>query len=150
MKTLCIVPCGSKKIWTKNPGAGPTKARDVYIGSFSRKCQEYAKKFYPDSWCILSAKYGFLLPDELISGPYNVSFNNPKTGPIGMEKLLVQVKRKRMHLFDPIVVVGGKNYVNMAKQVFKSAKIDTPLQGCRGMGYMMKRLNTSINKNIRI
>lgn len=29
MKTLCIVACGKRKIWDKNPIAGPTKAECV-------------------------------------------------------------------------------------------------------------------------
>jgi hypothetical protein len=47
MKTLCIVPCGKTKIWDKNPNAGPTKAEYVYVGSFAKKCREYATTFYP-------------------------------------------------------------------------------------------------------
>jgi len=47
MKTLYIVACGKLKIWDKNPNAGPTKAEYVYIGSFAKKCVEYAKRFYP-------------------------------------------------------------------------------------------------------
>ncbi|BDC36061.1 hypothetical protein MTLP_07430 [Candidatus Methanoliparum sp. LAM-1] len=30
MKTLCIVPCGNRKIWDKNLNAGLTKAEYVY------------------------------------------------------------------------------------------------------------------------
>ena len=56
MKTLCIIPCGSKKIWDKYPDLGPQKARDVYIGPFAKKCREYAETFYGESFCILSAK----------------------------------------------------------------------------------------------
>ncbi|HNS79734.1 MAG TPA: hypothetical protein PKM17_13890, partial [Syntrophorhabdus sp.] len=52
METLCIVPCGKRKIWDKNPNAGFVKAKDVYIGHFSIKCKEYAEKFYANSWCI--------------------------------------------------------------------------------------------------
>jgi hypothetical protein len=58
---LCIASCGKEKIWNKNPHAGPTKAQDVYIGSYAKRCAAYAKEFYPSSWCILSAKHGFLL-----------------------------------------------------------------------------------------
>ena len=88
MKTLCIVPCGNRKIWDKNPKAGPTKAECVYIGPFAKKCREYAMRFYPSSWYILSAKYGFLFPDELVTGPYNESFNDRKTNPITTKELL--------------------------------------------------------------
>jgi len=78
MKTLCIVPCGNRKIWDKNPNAGPTKVEHVYIGPFAKKCREYAMRFYPSSWCILSAKYGFLFPNDIVPIPYNVSFNEPR------------------------------------------------------------------------
>jgi len=62
MRTLCVIPCGKTKIWDKKPDAGSTNARDVYIGPFAKKCREYAEKFYSTSWCILSAKHGFLFP----------------------------------------------------------------------------------------
>jgi len=50
MKVLCIIPCGNRKIWDKNPNTGPTRAKDVYIGPFAKKCKDYAEKFYPSSW----------------------------------------------------------------------------------------------------
>ena len=60
-----------RKIWDINPFAGPTKAKYVYVGPFAKKCKEYAQKFYPSSWCTLSAKYGFLFPNDIVPGPYN-------------------------------------------------------------------------------
>ena len=63
MKRLCIVPCGSKKIWKKNPKAGATEAKNVYVGSFAKKCIEYAKKFHAGHYRILSAKYGLMQPN---------------------------------------------------------------------------------------
>lgn len=41
---LCIVPCGTKKIWDENPNAGPTLAKDVYIGPFAKKVQRIRSK----------------------------------------------------------------------------------------------------------
>ena len=144
MKNLCIVPCGSKKIWRKNPKAGPTKARNVYIGPFAKKCQEYAEKFYPSSWYILSAKYGFLLPDDIIPGPYNVSFNDRKTNPINLKDLVKQSKKKKIDEYKRIVVLGGKNYAEIAKQIFIGKTVLNPLSGCKGIGYMMGKLNDAI------
>ena len=144
MKNLCIVPCGSKKIWSKNPKLGPTKARNVYIGPFAKKCREYAEKFYPSSWCILSAKYGFLLPDDVTPGPYNVSFNDRKTNPISLKNLSKQTEQKKIDKYKNVVVLGGKNYVEIAKQVFIGKTVLKPLSGCKGIGYMMKKLNDAI------
>ena len=109
MKVLCIISCGNRKIWDKNPNAGLTRARDVYIGPFAKKCKEYAEKFYPSSWCILSAKYGFLFPDDIVPGPYNVTFNDKRTNPISVEELSKQVKEKGLDRYEKILVVGGKN-----------------------------------------
>lgn len=148
MRTLCIISCGKRKVWDKNPNAGPNKARYVYIGSFATKCREYAEKFYPFSWCILSAKYGFLFPDNIVHGPYNASFKNKRTNPVSIEELIHQVIRKRLDAFDRIVVLGGKDYVNVIKEVFKKKNIHTPLDDCQGIGYMMRKLNDSIKRGI--
>jgi hypothetical protein len=149
MKPLCIIPCGSKKIWDINPNAGPTKAKDVYIGPFAKKCQQYAETFYSDSWCILSAKHGFLFPDDKVPGPYNVTFNKKATNPIGNEELIKQFQKKGMGQYKKVVVLGGKKYAEMANAVFANSEISTPLKGCKGMGYMMGKMNDAIKiKNL--
>jgi hypothetical protein len=148
MQTLCIIPCGNKKIWNIYPNAGPTGARDVYIGIFAKKCRQYAEKFHPSAWCILSAKYGFLMPDDIVPGPYNVSFNDKKTNHITVDELLNQIAQRKLNTYQKIVVLGGKNYVEIASKVFPSKKIFTPLSDCRGIGYMMGRLTKAIIKGI--
>jgi hypothetical protein len=148
MKTFCIVPCGNRKIWDKNPKAGPTKAEYVYIGPFAKKCREYAMKFYPSSWCILSAKYGFLFPNDIVPGPYNVSFNDRKTNPITTKELSAQVREKGLDNYGRIVILGGKTYVEMANEVFSSKGILTPLSNCKGIGYMMGKLNDTIKRGV--
>lgn len=143
---LCIVPCGILKIWDKNPNAGPTKARDVYIGAFAKKCIEYAEKFYPNSYVILSAKYGFLFPDELIPESYNVTFNDPKTNPISVNELKKQAKQKKLMKYDEIVVVAGSKYVRIVEKVFTGKKITTPLKGLGGMGPMISAMRWAIKE----
>jgi hypothetical protein len=150
MKTICIVPCGNKKIWDKNPKAGPTKAIEVYIGPFAKKCREYAEKFHAGSWCILSAKYGFLFPTNIIPGPYDVSFNKPTKETIKIEELKKQASKNKMKGYDKVVILGGKNYVNIIKQVFPDKKLHTPLSGCKGIGYMMGILNEAILNDKRL
>ena len=144
MSILCIIPCGSKKIWDKQPDAGPTEAQHVYIGPFAKKCKEYALRFYPSSWCILSAKYGFLLPVDIVPGPYNVSFNNMSTKPITVQELFQQSTKKGLDQYDTILVLGGKNYTGIASKVFRHKEITAPLAGCKGIGYMMGRLKNAI------
>lgn len=137
MKTFCIIPCGSKKIWSKYPCTGPTKAKNVYIGPFAKTCKEYAENFYPDSWCILSAKYGFLFPDDIVPESYNVSFNDKGTNPISLKELKEQLEEKGIRDFDCFVVLGGKNYVKKISDLLPDRDIHNPLEGCKGIGYMI-------------
>nr|WP_303883946.1 hypothetical protein [Acetomicrobium mobile] len=66
----------------------------------------------------MSPKYGFLFPDEITEGPYNVSFNDKKTNPISVEALIEQAQEKGLSNFNAIIVLGGRNYVNMVKKPF--------------------------------
>ncbi len=148
MNTLCIVPCGNRKIWSKNPETGPTKARDVYIGPFAKKCREYAETFYPDCWCILSAKYGFIFPEDIIPENYNVTFLKPKTCPITIAELRNQATQKGLLSYPKIVVLGGRNYSQIVEKTFPGVILSVPLTGCKGIGYMMGRLKTAIEKGV--
>jgi hypothetical protein len=150
MKTLCIIPCGKKKIWDKNPNAGKVKAKDVYIGNFSIKCKIYAEKFYANSWCILSAKYGFIFPEDQIPGPYNVSFNNRKTNPIMIDDLILQIEQKGLKDYEKVIVLGGKSYTKMVNDSFKGKIIHNPLSIYKGLGYMMQHLNESIKNGCEL
>lgn len=148
MKTLCIVPCGKEKIWEKHPDAGPTPAKDVYIGVFVRKCHQYAQTFYPESYCILSAKYGFLWPDEIIPETYDVTFKIPTTHPISLQELTKIAVEKGLYDYDEIVVIAGGEYVKKVMQVFPEKNIRLPLKGCRGLGNIMGRLKRAIIDNV--
>lgn len=117
MKTLMVVPCGRSKIWRKNPRAGPTRARDAYAGAPFKVNREYAEAF-SDKWVILSAKYGFIEPGFIIPEDYNVTFNDPTTNPISMEKLKEQVK-DRLDKFNRVVALGSSIYANMVSEAFE-------------------------------
>jgi hypothetical protein len=150
MKTLCVVPCGARKIWDDDPQTGPTMAAYVYIGSFSKKCQEYARRFYSGRWCILSAKYGFIGPAEIIPGPYNVSFNDQESKPITASALKKQAQERGLGVFDEVVVLGGKNYVVMIEEVFKGKRVRAPLKGAKGIGYIMGRMKKALDRGEEI
>ena len=144
MKTLCIVPCGIKKIWDRNPNAGPTKARHAYIGPFAKKCREYADRFYTSSYCILSAKHGFLFPDDIVPGPYNASFKKKETNPLAIDDLLAQSKAKGLDKHENIVALGGQDYTNIVRAVFSNKEIYAPLEKCGRIGNMMGKMKKAI------
>ena len=149
MSKLCIVPCGSRKIWEKNSKAGPTQAKAVYIGSYAKKCIEYAEKFYSGHYRILSAKYGLMRPDFIISQDYNVTFNNPSGHVVSMERLAEQVYEEGLKKkYKEVVVLGGREYVSRISIAFNGCVIHTPLATCKGMGYMMQKINKSILRGL--
>ena len=150
MKDLCIVTCGKKKIWDINPNTGPKEAKEVYIGPLSKKAKEYAEKYHPKSWMILSAKYGFIYPDEIIPKNYDVCFHDKKSKTISLDKLKMQADKKNFDEYDSITVLGGKFYTKLIIDLFPNKKIINPLDGCKGIGYMLKKINDSIKDNKKL
>lgn len=140
MNILCIIPCSSKKIWDKKPNIGAVKARDAYTGSLSRKAIMFAEKFCKDSWVILSAKYGFLKPDDTIPGPYNITFKKKSSGIISIDELIKQAREKGLYRYNVIIVLAGKEYTNVVKKVFHNKKIVEPLKNLR-YGEKLQKLN---------
>ena len=65
---------------------GPVPASEVYTSRFFKLHRAYAERF-GDQWVILSAMYGFVRPDFLIPGPYNVTFKRKASGPLDVERL---------------------------------------------------------------
>jgi hypothetical protein len=147
MKTLCIAPCGDRKIWKKNSSAGPTKAKYVYTGPYARKCIEYAEKFYSSSWCILSAKHGFLFPDDIVPEPYNVTFKKKDTNPITVDELSIQAREKELDKYDKVIVLGGQDYSKVIKGVFCGKDIYEPLNGLK-IGQRISKLNDAIKRGV--
>lgn len=143
MGILCIVPCSDWKIWDKHADMGAVRARDAYIGPLTKMAIKYAEKFHGNSWVILSAKYGFLRPDDIIPGPYNVTFKKKSTNPIKIEELIMQAHEKGLYKYDAIVVLGGKEYVEVVKKVFQGKKIINPLEGLV-YGKKIKRLKEAL------
>jgi len=76
-----VVPCGKAKIWDRESSHGPTPARQAYTSTFFCVNRRYAEVF-GESWIILSATYGFIAPDFVISAAYNVTFKDLRSNPI--------------------------------------------------------------------
>ncbi len=145
MPALVVVPCGKRKIWVRYPTAGLTKAKDVYIGPPFKVNKEYAEK-YSSRWVVLSAKYGFIDPDFIIPGNYDVTFKDPSTNPISIIELKEQIKQKALDSFDTVVVLGGRDYANVVYNAFSGleVKIKAPVAGLtlgRAMGTIRKAID---------
>jgi hypothetical protein len=143
MNLLCVVPCGKKKIWDASPDRGPVSALEAYTGSFASTARAYAERFYPEGWIVLSAKYGFLWPTDLVAGPYNVSFSRRRDPVISDFDLREQVERLALNRFNEIVVVAGRGYALAVHRAFadvSGVKIRWPLEGSRSMGSMIAKM----------
>jgi hypothetical protein len=106
---LVIIACGKRKIWDKCPNAGPTAAADAYIGTPLVVNRRYAERSGGD-WVILSAKYGFLWPTDVIPGPYDTTFKAASTNPIGVATLREQVQKMGLNRRSEVVGLGGVEY----------------------------------------
>ncbi|WP_454101224.1 DUF6884 domain-containing protein [Metabacillus sp. SLBN-84] len=149
MKELCIIPCGNRKIWDKEPHIGEVEAKYAYTGTFHLLCRQYADLFYSDQWVILSAKHGFLLPEDPVPGSYNLSFSMKSDEIIKLEDLKKQAADKNLLQYERLIVLGGKKFRPIAAAVFEGEAV-FPLSGCRGIGYMQQKLKKAIAEKRRI
>jgi len=85
-----------------------------------------------------------VLPGEIIPGPYDVSFNDIKTCPITIDQLVQQIKQKKLDGIENIIVLGGKKYTSIVEKAFPGKSVSNPLENCRGMGYMMQKINRAM------
>jgi hypothetical protein len=121
-KLLVIVPCGIAKIWDKQPDAGPIPAADAYIGAPFVVNRAYAERAGGD-WVVLSAKYGFLHPTDMLPGPYNTTFKRQSSNPIGVAALREQVLRMGLDRYAEVVGLGGKEYRTAIAAAFEGTAV---------------------------
>ena len=99
---------------------------------------------------ILSAKYGFLNPTDIIPENYDACFNIKKSKKISLEELEIQVLKKNLNEYNRIIVLGGKFYTDMILNLFPDNEVINPLKDCRGIGYMLKTINDAIKSDIKL
>ncbi|MCD2333854.1 DUF6884 domain-containing protein [Bacillus cereus] len=149
MKRLCIIPCGKKKIWDKHSDYGPMEAKDVYISPFGKACQAYATMFF-ENWVILSAKHGFLRPSDIVLENYDLAFDSKSDEVISIEQLQKQMVDKSLIQFDEIVLLAGKKHKKVVTKLYPEEMITYPLEGCKGIGYMLQRLKEAVKEREEI
>ncbi|MDP2858741.1 MAG: hypothetical protein Q8P50_12285 [Bacillota bacterium] len=136
---LVIIPCGRAKIWKACPWAGPTPAKDAYVGAPFKVNREFAEASGA-RWLILSAKYGFLDPDTRIED-YNKAFTIPSSDPIGMSELRRQVREMGLASYGSVVALGGSEYSSRVSAAFEGTgvKVSAPTAGLP-IGLAMRRV----------
>lgn len=127
---LVVVPCGKAKIWAREPQAGPVAAARAYTGPPFLAHRAYAEAAGGD-WVVLSAKWGFLRPDDEVPGPYDVTFNDRRTRPIDLLALRQQVRPRGLDGYADVVGLGGEEYRAAVRVAFglTGARITFPFAG---------------------
>lgn len=141
---LVVIPRGQKKIWNKYPNAGPTPARDACRGATFTVNRRYAE-CYDERWLILSAKYGLISPDYVLTGPYNVTFKDPPTHPVSATVLVSQLGKLSLEGIDAVICLGGTEYREMkAAFLGKPLSLYFPFAGLP-LGKSMQAINAAIS-----
>ena len=109
----------------------------MYVGSYHRACRHYARRIGADRVLVLSARHGLLDLHERIE-PYDLRMGRPGS----VEVATLRLQAERLGVLDAdVVVVGGGHYVERAVAVWPDALL--PLQGCRGIGEQLARMNNT-------
>jgi hypothetical protein len=143
-KTLIIIPCGKKKIWSKNKLCGSVKAEEAYVSNYFKLCKLYAKRF-ADKWVILSGKYGIIEPGFIIDNDYDIKLKPTEEFKI---KVKDQLKPFILDGFTNIVSLCSDYYSDFLKDIIKQfgLKLNTPLRGLK-IGIRQKKLKISLGND---
>ncbi len=122
---LHIVSCTAHKIWRDDPDAPSyVAAKEAYRGRTMRDWLASKESHAGVRWLVLSAKYGFIEPDHPIAD-YNVTFDDPDTGPISSASLRAQVlgqarwpDKMPLRRFRTVLVHGSATYLHAAEEAF--------------------------------
>ncbi|MBC2139480.1 DUF6884 domain-containing protein [Listeria innocua] len=147
---LIIIASGKPKIWDKFPDVGPVKASEVYTGTFHRLSKAYAEQF-ADNYLILSPKYGFLRPDDIVAKTYDVRFTMKGVGEdtIQLDELKEQWEQLQINPSEPIPMLGGKKFRGLLRSITDGKQpFSFPLEGATGIGIMQQELKQAVATNV--
>jgi hypothetical protein len=139
---LTLVACASKKV----SGNEPIQAKDLYTSPLFKMAREYAE--YDDqAWFILSAKYGLLHPDSVVT-PYNMALTDMKRAEqMEWGKAVREQMRKTFftgkEYTGPITVLAGASYrqelVPFLESMVRDGTVSVPMEGL-GIGQQLRWL----------
>jgi len=118
--TLAIIPCSKEKIWDEAPERGPCEARFAYTSRLHELCRIYAEE-YADRWLILSAKYGFLKPDDILPETYDVTFSRSEDPFISLEDLRKQAQSIQAR---SLLLLLPSDYESRVIQAFEGLQLE--------------------------
>lgn len=147
---LIIIASGKPKIWDKFPNIGAVKASEAYTGTFHRLSKAYAEKF-AENYLILSPKYGFLRPTDMVQETYDVRFTSKGVGQDTIQ--LADLRKTWQGLqIDPteqIPMLGGGKFRGLLAAITDNKQVfEFPLSGSAGIGIMQQKLKQAVETGI--
>lgn len=133
---IVVIPCGGKK------ADKACKARDLYIGSYHKACQQYALALVGGDAArvfILSAKYGLLTLDRVVE-PYDLRMGGE--GCVDWKEVYSQAIVLNI-VDEEVIALGGRDYTDICRKVWD--KCQTPLDGVGGIGKQLAWLKEHLN-----
>ena len=146
---LVVVGCASRKVWNNLAIAPDQPAGQAYASPIFKKSRAYAEQL-GCAWVILSAKYGFLQPEEMIRD-YDETFNRHSPGLVDAPTLKRQVKKKGLDRYSEVLVLAGRSYVVRVRAAFEGtgARIVEPMKGLR-LGMRLRWLSEKLERGKRL
>jgi len=122
MKKIVLVSCVKSKL------ARPAKAKDLYTSTLFQYNLQFAYSLKPDAIYILSAKYGLLELDQVIS-PYEMTLNTMKESEkkTWSSKVIDSLRQKTDLKLDMFIFLAGRNYRKYLTPYL--TYYDVPLEG---------------------
>lgn len=100
---LCLVSCVKEKM------AAAAPARRLYASDYFRKMRSVVERA-GWQWCVLSAKYGLLDPDEVVE-PYDKTLNNmPRPDRVQWANRVLRTLEPRLEGVRSVVVFASNSY----------------------------------------
>jgi hypothetical protein len=124
MNKIVLISCVSKKL------NKPSAAKDLYVSTLFKLNLQYARKMEPDGIFILSALYGLVSLNQIIS-PYDVTLNNMKV------EARKQWADRVINQLDEAVPISDSHFVFLAGEKYRQYLVaqlpfyEVPLQGMR-------------------
>ena len=141
MAVIGLVACGAKKKATAAP------AKDLYNSSLFKKSKSFVESKC-DKWFILSAKYGLLLPEQVVE-PYNETLKSysVKERAIWAESVFEDIS-KHINSGDKIIFLAGNCYGQflIPKLQAMGIQIEVPMKGLR-IGEQLHYLDVQNQRN---
>lgn len=131
-----FISCGKKK------RECACRAIDMYIGNYFKAEAEAAKALGGKIW-ILSAKYGLLSPDDVIT-PYNLrlSWLNAIQRKIWADNVIKQMQREGINFNEQAIFLCGNDYSKLLVNYFPNRKTLT----ARSMSDRIAKLKQITNR----